>query len=131
MIEYLKLFMPPDRERVAFVVQIGERRELWPTPNTWRGNRRDNYTFTTQARRAAQDRARAVGGEVVGHAHSHVTPGCHTPSAQDLTFLRPGEIGILFDLPGCQIVTYDRGGVLAHEAFKMPRKYASFWPLLC
>lgn len=130
MIEYLKLFMPPDRERVAFVIQIGDRMELWPTTNAWRGDRRANYTFTTQARRAAQARARDMGGEVVGHAHSHVIPGCHQPSTQDLAFIRPGEVGILFDLPDCQIITYDHRGVLAREVFRMPRKYASFWPLL-
>lgn len=130
MNEYLSLFFPPDHERVAFVVGIGDRVELWPTPNTWRGDRRNNYTFSTAAKRAAQIRAAAVGGVIVGHAHAHIVPNAHGPSEQDLKFLRDGELGILFDLPGCQIITYRKAGVLAREPFRWPRKYTPFWVLL-
>lgn len=127
--KHLGIFMPPTEEKCAWVAVSEDTGAmcLIATPNRWRGNRHDRYAVSAADKRDAEKRFCV---RVIGHAHSHVTPGCHEPSIADLKFLRDDEIGILYDLPGMQVIEYTKTSCVRLVKLAWPRKYASFIPLI-
>jgi hypothetical protein len=127
---FYKLFPSLHAESVGFL--LGSRddegysiTDIWPTPNTWVGDRCNNYRIHSSAFR----RSRKI-LEIIGHAHTHITYGCNMPSKQDHNYLRDDEIGAVFYIPGWSIVWYSKGGVLQTTTMpKMPNKYRSILKL--
>lgn len=110
-------------ERTAFLV--GQRVsgtfviiDIWPTPNVTRRDPRHAYAISTQAWREARERARKLGLEIVGHAHSHPNGGVE-PSALDIRYIRPNEIGLVYQ-PRGWLTWYTKKGAVKTEPMKQP-----------
>lgn len=97
----------PLQESVAFVV--GRRLPdgwavdaFWPTENRWqeRAGGRDaseGYSIGRDAWKAARERARGEGLEVLGHAHTHVGDNA-VPSFWDVRAVKAGDLGAVWHL---------------------------------
>lgn len=96
-------------------------RGVWQTANQWverpGGRGRDmGYAIGAEVWREARAEAKARGGEIVGHVHTHLGASMR-PSFHDYRAVPAGTVGGVWHPRSLRLVWFDRRAVLAVDQF--------------